>query len=204
MARKTKEEKEKTRIALLNSALEIFYQKGFANATLNDVAQNAGVTRGAVYWHFKNKTDLFFALGEEVDRKLTEKYSTLFPKRAGTLEDVKNDLLEFLLLFEQDERFRTFYEIVHYKTEYTGELADYLVKTRKDLRYMIKDLKNDFKKLKSKGKVKKDLDPATASLASFAFVNGLIDIWLLDRELFSISKQAPAMIDDFLQTFKAQ
>ena len=62
MARKTKEEADKTRRAILEASFEVFVQKGFARATLEDVARKAGVTRGAVYWHFRDKTALFSAL----------------------------------------------------------------------------------------------------------------------------------------------
>ena len=53
--KRTKEESERTREELLNSAVQIFSEKGVARATLNEIARGAGVTRGAVYWHFQNK-----------------------------------------------------------------------------------------------------------------------------------------------------
>ncbi|WP_272942305.1 TetR family transcriptional regulator [Kingella kingae] len=53
--RKTKEEAQKTRQHLLNAALEVFWRKGVTQASLHEIAVEAGVTRGALYWHFKNK-----------------------------------------------------------------------------------------------------------------------------------------------------
>ena len=53
--RKTKAEALKTREYLMLSALDTFYERGVSRASLNEIAQNAGVTRGALYWHFKNK-----------------------------------------------------------------------------------------------------------------------------------------------------
>nr|ADO32809.1 truncated multiple transferable resistance repressor [Neisseria gonorrhoeae] len=60
--RKTKTEALKTKEHLMLAALETFYRKGIARTSLNEIAQTAGVTRGALYWHFKNKEDLFDAL----------------------------------------------------------------------------------------------------------------------------------------------
>ena len=60
--RKTKEEAQQTRSNLLNAALNVFYERGVAQASLDEIAKAAGVTRGALYWHFKNKEDLFEAL----------------------------------------------------------------------------------------------------------------------------------------------
>lgn len=64
MARKTKEDAEKTRQALLNAACAVFSEQGVANTTLNNIASAAGMTRGAVYWHFPNKDAVIQALWE--------------------------------------------------------------------------------------------------------------------------------------------
>ncbi|RME96025.1 MAG: TetR family transcriptional regulator, partial [Alphaproteobacteria bacterium] len=58
MARKTREEAEKTRQHILDAAFTLFARQGFSRTTLQQIAAAAGVTRGAVYWHFKDKVDL--------------------------------------------------------------------------------------------------------------------------------------------------
>ncbi|MCV5744289.1 TetR family transcriptional regulator, partial [Escherichia coli] len=58
-ARKTKEEAQRTRQLLIESAIQQFALRGVTNTTLTDIADAAGVTRGAVYWHFASKTELF-------------------------------------------------------------------------------------------------------------------------------------------------
>src|SRR5437762_392714 len=62
MVRRTKLEAAATREALLDSALRLFRDRGVARTSLSDVASAAGLTRGAVYWHFRDKADLFDAL----------------------------------------------------------------------------------------------------------------------------------------------
>ena len=64
--RKTKIEALKTKEHLMLAALDTFYKKGIARTSLNEIAQAAGVTRGALYWHFKNKEDLFDALFQRI------------------------------------------------------------------------------------------------------------------------------------------
>jgi len=64
MARRTKEEAGLTRASLLRAALAVFSTKGYAAATLEDVAAKAGVTRGAIYWHFGSKAELYTACRE--------------------------------------------------------------------------------------------------------------------------------------------
>ncbi|MGZ9164459.1 MAG: TetR family transcriptional regulator, partial [Anaerolineales bacterium] len=64
--RRTKEEAAVTRATLLKTALSVFSAKGYAAATLDDVATAAKVTRGAIYWHFKSKADLYNTLTQEL------------------------------------------------------------------------------------------------------------------------------------------
>ncbi|EKA1352080.1 TetR family transcriptional regulator, partial [Salmonella enterica] len=59
MAKKTKADALKTRQHLIETAIAQFALRGVANTTLNDIADAADVTRGAIYWHFENKTQLF-------------------------------------------------------------------------------------------------------------------------------------------------
>ena len=66
MVRRTKEEALETRNRLLDSAEEMFQSQGVSRTTLQDIALHAGATRGAVYWHFKDKADLFDAMMERV------------------------------------------------------------------------------------------------------------------------------------------
>src|SRR5437870_12719349 len=64
MARKTKMQAAVTREQLLDAAERVFREQGVAHTSLTEVAASAGVTRGAVYWHFKDKADLFSAMCE--------------------------------------------------------------------------------------------------------------------------------------------
>ncbi|WP_327163297.1 TetR family transcriptional regulator [Pseudomonas plecoglossicida] len=55
MARKTSAEAEETRQRIIDAAVEVFAAQGVPDATLDQIARMAGVTRGAVYWHFNGK-----------------------------------------------------------------------------------------------------------------------------------------------------
>ena len=62
MARKSKEEAQETRNRLLASALDIMSEKPFSKVSMSEIAQNVGFSKGAMYWHFKNKEDLLIHL----------------------------------------------------------------------------------------------------------------------------------------------
>jgi AcrR family transcriptional regulator len=63
--RSARAERRDARVALLDAALEVFSERGYRDASVDDVAERAGYSKGAVYWHFSSKDDLFFALWDE-------------------------------------------------------------------------------------------------------------------------------------------
>ena len=65
MARKKKEEAQKTRQQLIDAAIRVFATRGVASTTLTDIADAAQLTRGAVYWHFSSKAEIFNAIWEQ-------------------------------------------------------------------------------------------------------------------------------------------
>lgn len=56
--RRTKEDAELTKQTILKAAVDVFTERGVAKASLEEIARKADVTRGAVYWHFKNKMEI--------------------------------------------------------------------------------------------------------------------------------------------------
>ncbi len=82
MARKTKQQALETRQHILDVALRLFSQQGVSSTSLAAIAKEAGVTRGAIYWHFKNKSDLFneiWVLSEANINDLEVEYRAKFP-----------------------------------------------------------------------------------------------------------------------------
>ncbi len=82
MARKTKEQAQATRQHILDVALRLFSQQGVSSTSLAEIAKAAGVTRGAIYWHFKDKSDLFneiWVLSESSISDLEIEYRAKFP-----------------------------------------------------------------------------------------------------------------------------
>jgi AcrR family transcriptional regulator len=86
-----------TRAALMESAVRLFTEKGFAATSLDDVVRDARVTKGALYHHFKGgKTELFEAVFQEVDLRLAEATAAAVPAGAGPWELVDAGLDGYL------------------------------------------------------------------------------------------------------------
>src|SRR5215831_19388003 len=124
MARKTKVEALITREQLLDAAERVFREHGVARTSLAEVAAAAGVTRGAVYWHFKDKVDLFEAMCERatlpLDLLLSEAASSPCSDPLGALRELAIGVLTALAT---DPRAQAVFEVIFHKTELTGELA---------------------------------------------------------------------------------
>ena len=128
MVRKTKDEAQLTRQHIIDAAREVFLTRGVNRATMQDIARQAGVTRGAVYWHFSNKTDLFHAMREQVFLPLIDRMEgTLLEKQmSNPLASIEHFLCGTIQTLEEDNGARQIYEIMMVKCEYVDEFAMYL------------------------------------------------------------------------------
>ena len=124
MARKTKEESLVTRERLLDAAEAVFRERGVTRTSLAEVATAAGMTRGAVYWHFKDKADLFRAMCDRATMPLDANF-----ERAG--ETVRRPIprspaelsIGALKSLAGDPRMQSVFEIIFHKSELVDELA---------------------------------------------------------------------------------
>jgi TetR/AcrR family acrAB operon transcriptional repressor len=72
MARRSVEEAAQTRESLLVAVRSVFSRKEYASTTLEEIAEDAGVTRGVIYWHYGGKTELNVTLLSELSGKSAE------------------------------------------------------------------------------------------------------------------------------------
>ena len=73
---------EHTRSLLLDAAEDVFAEKGFTAATLDDIAHAAGYTKGAIYKHFATKEDLFLAVSDRYWRRYFDNFAEVMSSRA--------------------------------------------------------------------------------------------------------------------------
>lgn len=82
---------EETREAILGACLNLFARKGFASTSIDDIAGAAAITKGAVYWHFKNKEELFHEILKRIRSRWHE--VVLRPVKAQTSTSVRLERL---------------------------------------------------------------------------------------------------------------
>lgn len=121
MARRTKEEAAETRQHILDTALDVFSKKGFSRTTFVDIAEQIGLTKGAVYWHFKTKTDLLVALIEyRASRKCVQVASP--DALSDTLASLRRCYVESARSVLADPSLRKFEFFIHFQIEWSAEL----------------------------------------------------------------------------------
>jgi len=123
MVRRTKEEAQETRNRILDTAEEVFREQGVTSTSLADIADAAGVTRGAIYWHFRNKGDLFAAMLDRVALPMEEMIRRAADvSTADPLSSLRACCVQVLRQTAEDVRCRRVFEILTRKCEYVDEL----------------------------------------------------------------------------------
>jgi TetR/AcrR family acrAB operon transcriptional repressor len=182
MVRKTKTETEQTRQHILAAARRVFAARGVSRTTLAQIAKEAGVTRGAIYWHFKNKPDLFFAMKEQISLPLIDLTDGNLPAEKSTdpLRGIEASMIAMLNLLKNDEVARTTFEIVALKCEYVDEFASLDGRVIKTGCAFIEKITKAYKDARKKGLLRSGLDPELCALESYTFMKGMIHLWLSD------------------------
>lgn len=188
MPKKTRKESMKTRDRLLEAALDVFSEKSFSDVTLSEVAERVGLTKGALYWHFENKNDLFMKLIEEIcldsEREFAEKYGEPL-----TIIDLKNYYKKKLLLLDKDERFMKIYAIMLRRFEWPEEVRANIFLI---MRGMIKKekimIENILFKSRQDGIIRQDIDVEDVAEAIASVFHGLFILVVNEIVTDDISK----------------
>jgi TetR/AcrR family acrAB operon transcriptional repressor len=205
MARKTKEEAQETRKTILDAAETVFQERGVSRTSLAEIATAAGVTRGAIYWHFANKAELFDAMIQRVFDPLEAKFSEMQSHMEVDPVDVLRTMtLYFLERVGSDPRFFRILEIVWLKCEYVGEMAMIRDKHLECGNRYLAINEEGFRLARERGQLPASLDPRCAAVGLMAVVDGLVVNWTLDSQLFPLASFAPVVIDAYLQGLRVE
>ena len=195
MARKTKAEAEQTRRQIIDAARCVFHECGVSRTTMEKVAHVAGVSRGAVYWHFENKAALFFAMRDESTRALDEVRATLnSPDIPDPLDALERSLQGFIGIVENDSQVRQTFEIMSLRCEYVDEFAGVLEEVNKPCLDFLARLKTVYAKAAELGTLRPGLDPEMLAYDTLSFTTGLFNNWLASSNGDDLRLRTHAMI----------
>lgn len=200
MARKTKADALKTRQQLIDAAIEQFAARGVAETTLTDIADAAGVTRGAVYWHFTNKTELFNAMWQQqtpLPDIISHKLDAM--TRDNPLVYLREMLITALQYIAETPRLRALMHILYHKCEFGKDML-----SEKEIRQRIGFNETQIRTLLHAGVQNGYLSASTniemVLIILHGFLCGVIKNWLIEPERLNLYQQAPVLVDNIMLT----
>lgn len=198
MARKTKEDALATRELILDAAERVFHQRGVSRTSLQEIAKDAGLTRGAIYWHFENKGELFHAMMERVTLPMMARMSELtVDDERDPLAKIRRNTAEALHQIAHDAQVRRVFEIATQKVEYVDELQSLRERHIAGRNECIDDTQHLLEKARALGQLRADLDVRVATLGMFALIGGLKYNWLLDPQAFDLEAVGLQTLDAY-------
>ena len=171
MVRKTKEDTEQTRQAIMDSALQTFYEKGFSRTTFDEIAKRIDMTKGAVYWHFKNKTDVIVAI---IKQRIAQNNSDTC--HANTIDDLKDSILKRAQNIESDKKIKEFLFFMIYRMEWSEAVLNNVWEQIGNLcEIPDKNLYESLLNIQKNGYIKKDVHIADLSEILICFMRGCVN-----------------------------
>ena len=198
MVRKSKAEAQATRAQLLDAAEQVFLRQGVAATSLQQIAIEAGLTRGAIYWHFQDKADLFIAMMDRV----TMPCECALEQALAATDEPRSALhrmaLSPLQALTQDEQTRRVFRIAMHLTEYTGELAPVAVRHEEAIAEFVGQMQTLFERLLPAER------SHAAALGLFALIDGLMRQWTARPEGFDLLAVGDACVGAYLSGLRAE
>ena len=199
MPRRTKQDAQATRSLLLDAAEQLFHARGVWRTSLNDIAVAAGTTRGAIYWHFKDKADLFNAMMERVTLPLEEAVMQVGEdQEADPLDEIRGAIRRALRMVTTDARARRVFEIAMHRVEYVDELVAVKERHLAVRNECMVKIEAGLRLAAQRRGVTLALPVRAAALGLHGLVDGLIQNWLLDPPGFNLQTAGMRTTDTYL------
>lgn len=199
MPRRTKEEAAKTRSLILKTAEKLFFQRGVVQTSLQEIAAEAGVTRGAIYWHFRDKADLLWSIADDVFMPHEDLLDRLVASESeDPLKLLHEHATASLDAIVNNPSRRRVYTILTQRCEYVEELAmlnrrNAAMRDRLHARLILL-----FEQIAKKNMLNPSWTPQTAATAFQTFVIGCIHI---DMEYPSPSRKRDTRRNETITAF---
>lgn len=196
--RRTKAEAFETREGILDAAEIVFFEHGVNRATLEQVARAAGVTRGAIYWHFQNKVDLLNAVVERVRMPLECMLYDVVATR-DSLDDLEALCTRALVQVHEDDRLRRLYAVLLLKCEYGEDLAGLAEREQATRANVTASLARFFERLQGAGRMTSDEEPRILAAGLHGYLLGLVSDYLRSPEQYRMPEDAARLVRLFFR-----
>jgi len=184
---------EATKRKILEAAAKCFSEGGYAKTTMDRIAEEAGVSKGALYWHFKSKEELFVELKQRSIANVRKQFEKLFSQKKPFDAKLRGAIGLYLSSMIPENR-----EVARLNAEFLAE-APKIPK----LNDMLKDQYEMFRGLFAstieeaieKGELRGDIDPEIVSMILLAVLDGLELHWAILELDFDWEKVEENLLD---------
>ncbi|GAA0698323.1 multidrug efflux transporter transcriptional repressor AcrR [Marinobacterium maritimum] len=195
MARRTPQEAAQTRQHLIDTGLQLFSRQGIENTTLKQVAQEAGVTHGALYWHFRNRADLLLQIHHAYELPFEAQY---LEQRQGVQQDALAALSQYirgvLAEFARNPAAGSIYRVFYMAATPVTDLAE-IESELSDNRALWQDqLKFFLKQARKQKQLRKNCSPTALAFSLQAALSGLLQEWLRSDGGFDLKAEGQALL----------
>ena len=181
--RRTKEDAEQTRRAILASAMDMFYEKGYSKTTFDEIAKRINLTKGAVYWYFRNKPDIVAALiNDFADKYLADIRGFIAEHQPFGFEDIIEMQLFNNKKIREDQQFYKFLFFVYCQMEWSEAILNKIQPAIEQTKQVTRALFIDaLSSLQKKGKIRADIDIGQICEILMTTYGGMTEAYLTKR-----------------------
>lgn len=196
MARRTKEEAQATREGILDAAEDCFREKGLSGTSLEAIAARADVTRGAVYWHFKNKAEVLEAMINRVSLPFFHGLDRVSrPDGTTPLLDLREMMRQAFADLVHTPRVRATLEVLELRCEIPAS-DDTLATLRKTgMHQSLSRIKAAFRRAEALGQLRDDMSADSCARTLHFIIGGALRMHLVDPEEIDLERDGLAAVE---------
>jgi TetR/AcrR family acrAB operon transcriptional repressor len=200
VVRRTKDEAEETRSRILDAAERVFSEHGVSRTSLEDIAKAAGVTRGAIYWHFKDKSDLVEAMVNRVTLPMEAMVARSSDESVeDPIKSLKACAVNALKRTATDPQCQRVFDVITHKCEFLGEMAEVSDRVFSIQKSCVDRAEKAIRNAVKRGQLPKSVEPRLAAIGLDALIFGLISSWLANRDYVNLGRHAERLIDLYIE-----
>nr|WP_270104551.1 TetR family transcriptional regulator [Atlantibacter hermannii] len=187
----------RTRQLLIDTAIAEFARRGVSNTTLTDIADAAHVTRGAIYWHFSSKAELFNEIWKQQEeiKKTAYLNSDVHPEPLAQLREILKAPLKAVAV---DPKRRALMDILYHKCEFTADMmSEYEIKNIAC--FDKENLAKALKRCVESGQVSATINIDVTIILLQSCINGIISDWLSQPDAFNLFALLEDLVDNMLK-----
>ena len=204
VVRRTKDEALETRYCIFDVAECVFSEHGVTRTSLADIAHAAGVTRGAIYWHFADKADLFCNMFARVTMPMESPVcKTDHRSAADPLASIRTMMIGILRWTSEDPQARRVFHIVFHKCEHVDEMKPVWQRINEMRANCLQHIDEGLQAAVAKGQLPRTLDTRQAAIGLRALLDGLISNRVLDPDDHPVDHDVEQLVDLFMNALGA-